>query len=70
MEDKKMAAAIAAVFDYIRTEEEAVQMLGARPLAERVTPAAAPVFFKPWGMNGRQSPMQNRYLMQMRSFRR
>ena len=70
MEDKRVIAAIAAVLQYIRTEEETVQMLAAQPFAELVKPAAAQAALRPWGLNGRQTQMQNRNLMQMRAFRR
>jgi hypothetical protein len=66
---KKISAAIAAVMYYIH-EEEAVMMqqaaMGGMPQAPYV-PAPA---FSPWGMNGRQTQMQMRNLMQMRAFQR
>jgi hypothetical protein len=70
MEDKRVAAAIAAVLQYIQTEEEVVQMLAAQPFTEFGKPAAARAACSPWGLNGRQAQMQNRNLMQMRAFRR
>jgi hypothetical protein len=70
MEDKRIAAAIAAVLQYIRTDEEAVQMLAAQPFGELGKSAAARAAFSPWGLHGRQTQMQNRNLMQMRAFRR
>ena len=70
MEDERVAAAIAAVLQYIRTEEEAVQMLAAQPFAEFARSAAGQAAFSPWGLNGRQTQMQNRNLMQLRVFRR
>jgi len=71
MEDnKKMTAAIAAVMHYIQTEEEIIRMqaaMSARPqvLVSAPIPAAAP---NPWGIHGRQTQMQMRHLMQMRTF--
>jgi len=70
MEDtKKIAAAISAVMNYIRIEEEAVwiQSLAAPGVERAAAHAAAPV--KLWGMSGRQAQMQMRNMMQMRTFR-
>jgi hypothetical protein len=67
---KKMAAATAAVMNYIMTEEEAICIESmARP---SVLPAPAPYSAAPvklWGVSGRQSQMQMRNMMQMRTFR-
>ena len=71
-DSKKMSAAIAAVMYYIN-EEQAIQMQAATygmqqaPTAEALKAAAT---VKPWGMNGRQTLMQMRNLMQMRTFQR
>ena len=66
---KKITAAIAAVTHYMRMEEEAILMqqaaMGGKPQAPSVATA-----FSPWAMNGRQTQMQMRNLMQMRAFRR
>lgn len=61
---KKIAAAIAAVMHYLRAEEEmaAMQQLAAVE--------AAPAGPKLWALNGRQSQMQLRQLMQLRTFTR
>ncbi|MGD8980712.1 MAG: hypothetical protein PVF42_03905 [Desulfobacterales bacterium] len=68
--NKKAAAAIAAVMNYITTEEEAICIQSmAAPAA---APSAAPYFSAPmklWGTSGRQAQMQMRNLMQMRTFR-
>jgi len=69
--NKKVTAAIAAVTNYMRMEEEAIMMqqagMGGMPQAPSVfAPAMA---FSPWAMNGRQTQMQLRNLMQMRTFR-
>ena len=65
---KKATAAISAVMLYIKAEEEAIAMQSAMqaqgPLVSR---AAAPVM-KPWALNGRQTQMQMRNLMQLRTF--
>ena len=68
---KKISAAIAAVMYYIQ-EEEAILMqqaaMGGMPQAPSVSAPAAT--FSPWSMNGRQTQMQMRNLMQMRTFQR
>lgn len=64
--DSKMAAAVAAVMAYIKSEEEAAALQAAstpRPEA----PAPAPPL-RVWGLNGRQTMMQMRNLMQMKAF--
>jgi hypothetical protein len=66
--EKKMAAALAAVTHYIRSEEE---MLLAQAAAGRggVPPAArVPAAINLWGLSGRQAMMQMRSQMQMRGF--
>jgi hypothetical protein len=69
--NKKITAAIAAVTYYMRMEEEAILMqqaaMGGMPQAQ-AAPAPATTI-SPWGMNGRQTQMQMRNLMQMRAFR-
>ena len=63
MEDKKkLAAAISAVFGYIKTQEElaAAQAGGGMPTPE---PAV-----KLWGVSARQAVMQMRNLMQFRTY--
>lgn len=71
MADKKKAvAAAAAVMDYIAAEEEAMGMQPSVPagvLAPAARPGLGPVGL--WGVSGRQSQMQMRRLMQMRTFR-
>jgi len=71
MEDpKKISAAVSAVMNYIKTEEEAIciQSLAepaVAPIPEAYA-AAAPV--KLWAMSGRQAQMHMRTMMQMRTF--
>ncbi len=70
-DNKKVTAAIAAVTHYMRMEEEVLLMqqaaIGGMPQAPSVSaPATA---FSPWCVNGRQTQMQMRHLMQMRTFR-
>ena len=61
--DRKKAAAIAAVMNYIKSEEE---MICAQAAAG--PQAAGPVSVNLWGVSGRQAMMQMRNLMQLRSF--
>lgn len=68
--NKKVAAAIAGVMNYITTEEEAICIQSMATPAVTPSPAsyaAAPT--KLWGTSGRQAQMQMRNLMQMRTFR-
>jgi hypothetical protein len=69
-DDKKVSAAIAAVMYYIQ-EEEAMLMqqaaMGGMPQAPSIS--APTMAFSPWSMNGRQTQMQMRNLMQMRTFK-
>jgi hypothetical protein len=65
---KKISAAIAAVMYYIQ-EEEAILMQQAAGGMPQAPSAPAPAF-SPWSMNGRQTQMQMRSLMQMRTFQR
>ena len=70
-DDKKKAAAIAAVMNYI--QEEALGMQAAMAgvsQAPAVTAANVANLIKPWGMSGRQAQMQMGNLMQMRAFQR
>jgi hypothetical protein len=69
---KKISAAISAVMNYIKTEEEAIciQSLAAPEVkAPQVAYAAAMAPVKLWGMSGRQAQMQMRNMMQMRTFK-
>jgi hypothetical protein len=69
---KKITAAIAAVTHYMRMEEETALMqqaaMGSIPQVPSSVSAPA-TSISPWSMNGRQSQMQMRNLMQMRTFR-
>lgn len=69
--NKKVAAAIAGVMNYITTEEEAIciQSMAAPAVT---TPSPAPYAAPPvklWGVSGRQAQMQMRNLIQMRTFK-
>ncbi len=67
---KKISAAIAAVAHYIRMEEDAIRMQAAGYGMPQVPTAQLPVAaVNLWGMNGRQTQMQMRNLMQLRTFR-
>ena len=67
--DQKMAAAVAAVMAYIKTEEEVVAMqMAANASAARTESAGPAPPVNLWGLNGRQTMMHLRNLMQMRSF--
>ncbi len=70
-DNKKFTAAIAAVTHYMRMEEEATLMqqaaMGGMPQVPSVSAPATAI--SPWSMNGRQTQMQMRNLMQMRTFR-
>ncbi len=71
--DVKSAAAIAAVMQYIKTEEEAIAMQSAMAATapQMPVPARQPApAIKPWGVSGRQAQMQMGQLMQLRTFRK
>ena len=69
----KITAATAAVLQYIKSEEEAIARQFASPAAEPQMPAIfqpSAQQMKPWGLSGRQTQMQMRNLMQLRTFHR
>jgi len=71
--DPKAAAAIAAVLQYVRTEEEIIAMQSAMQAAKPQMPwftQPPATVVKPWGVSGRQAQMQLRHLMQLRAFRK
>ena len=69
-DNEKVTAAIAAVTHYMRMEEDAIRMQAAGFGMPQVPTAPLPLAAaNPWGMNGRQTQMQMRNLMQMRTFR-
>ena len=59
---QRIAAALAAVVNYIKTGEENRSMYGL--FAE---PAPAPAPMRLWGISGRQAQMQLRNLMQLKA---
>jgi len=68
-QEKKMAAALAAVAAYMQREEESVHRQLAAAMAPPKTPAPATVP-NLWGQSGRQSMMQMRSLMQIKGLHR
>ena len=68
---KKISAAMAAVMYYIQEQEAAmIQQQAAMGEMPQVPAASLPqAAVNLWGMNGRQTQMQMRNLMQMRTFR-
>ncbi|MFH1580901.1 MAG: hypothetical protein ABIC39_02330 [Pseudomonadota bacterium] len=66
---KKKAAAISAVMNYIKTEEEAVGMQPAI-VTDSADFVSRRVSLNLWGISGRQAQMQMRSLMQMKAFHR
>ena len=64
---QKIAAAIAAVSAYLQEEAAAAQ--SAMQAGASDAPYRQPAgFVRPWALNGRQTMMQIRNLMQLRSF--
>jgi hypothetical protein len=64
---QKRIAAMAAAMQYLRAEEELSAAQFEQQAAGVVAPAAGP---KPWALNGRQTQMQLRNLMQLRALGR
>ena len=73
MDKKKLAAAMSAVFTYIKTSEEAAAFNAAQalePVGEvesQLHRIMQPVNI--WGISGRQAHMQSNTMMQMRMFK-
>lgn len=65
---RKELAAIAAVIDYMKTQEES-QAAMSEDVAGISAPSSA-VMGNVWGLNGRQSQMLDRRMMQMKVFHR
>ena len=73
MDKKKLAAAMAAVFAYIKTSEEAAAYSAAE-ISEAVQdipaqPQQVTALQNIWGISGRQAHMQANTMMQMRVFK-
>ena len=72
MDKKKLAAAMAAVTMYIRTQEEAAAAMAAQQAAEAapaVPSSMAVPMANTWGITGRQALMNANTMMQMRMFK-
>ena len=71
MDDKnKIAAALAAVMNYIMAEEEtAMHTLTGVGAAAMPLDAAPPPLANLWALSGRQDQMQMRSMMQLRALR-
>lgn len=66
---KKKAAAIAAVFAYIRNQEDAMyQQASAQAPAPQQASAVLSAPLKLWGISGRQTQMMIRSQMQFKSY--
>jgi hypothetical protein len=63
---KRITAAMAAVMCYLQAEEELVGL----PLAPSAAEVPEPAGPKLWALNGRQTQMQLRNLMQLRALGR
>jgi len=67
---KKISAAIAAVIHYIQEEAVLMQQTAMGGMPQVLSSVSAPATsISPWSMNGRQTQMQLRNLMQLRTFR-
>jgi hypothetical protein len=70
MDKKKLSAAMAAVFAYIKTQEEAGAYGAAQGVEPILEPAPSPrVELNLWGISGRQTHMQANSMMQLRLFK-
>jgi hypothetical protein len=68
---KKIGAAVSAVMNYIQTEEEAICI---QPMADPVAATVSEIYgatppVRIWGISGRQTQMQMRNMMQMKTFK-
>jgi len=71
MEKKKLTAAMAAVFAYIKTSEEAASIPGVPELVQELAVQPVQVMQQNniWGISGRQTHMQANSMMQLRLFK-
>ena len=73
MDKKKLSAAMAAVFAYIKTSEEAAAFYGSQVSELTPEPAVQPQQIMQqtniWGISGRGNHMQANSMMQMRMFK-
>lgn len=71
MDKKKLSAATAAVFAYIKTSEEVALIPGAPELVQELAVQSGQVIQQNniWGISGRQTHMQANSMIQMRIFK-
>ncbi len=69
MDKKKLSAAMAAVFTYIKTAEEASVIPGVVESVQELTVQSPQVQSNIWGISGRQIHMQANSMMQLRMFK-
>ncbi|RLC24283.1 MAG: hypothetical protein DRH93_04995 [Deltaproteobacteria bacterium] len=69
MDKKKLSAAMAAVFTYIKTSEEAAVIPGVAEVVEELAVQPVQVQSNIWGISGRQTHMQANSMMQLRMFK-
>ena len=67
MDEKKKVAAVSAVMNYLKTEEE-VAIMQAMAAEAAPAPTAGAAMVNAWGISGRQDIMQNNSLMLMKAF--
>jgi hypothetical protein len=67
MNNKKKAAAMAAVLQYIK-DEEVVASMQSSYAAEQAKSTSRSTLTSQWSSNGRQTQMHMRNLLQMKSF--
>ncbi|MFH2060382.1 MAG: hypothetical protein ABIJ59_15975 [Pseudomonadota bacterium] len=68
MDKKKLSAAIAAVFTYMKTSEEALAQYAPQVSGSDLLKANVQSYNN-WGMTGRLNQMQANSMMQMRMFK-
>ena len=69
MDKKKLSAAMAAVFTYIKTSEEAAFANGVPELVQELAEQPHKIQNNIWGISGRQIHMQANSMMQLRMFK-
>jgi hypothetical protein len=69
MDKKKIAAAMAAVTAFIKTEEAAAYQLAPAEMISEEKPFTPAVQMNLWGVSGRQALMQTNTMMQLRMFK-
>ena len=71
MKKKKLTAAMAAVFAYIKKSEEAASIPGVPELVQELAVQPVQVMQQNniWGISGRQTHMQANSMMQLRLFK-